>query len=259
VPLVGGIANAGSVTRDGAHVLRPSNIHTPSIHRFLATLDAAGFDGASSPVGVDADGRERLVFIEGDVAFVPYPRWVQADDTLASIAVLLRRFHEAAHGFDRSGSTWSGALADPAGGPVVCHNDVCLENVVFRAGQAVGLIDFDYAAPGRPLYDLAHMVRMCVPLEDDTFGSLIGWDLGDRPARLRLAVDAYGLGAPERRQLGELLALSIDRAEAFVRGRAEAGDPNFLWMWKAIGGQERFDRKRRWWQANRAELLRALA
>ena len=30
------------------------------------------------------------------------------------------------------------------GGPIVCHNDVCLENVVFRDGEAVGLLDFDF-------------------------------------------------------------------------------------------------------------------
>ena len=46
-------------------------------------------------------------------------------------------------------------MADPEGGPVVCHNDVCLENVVFRNGEAVALLDFDFAAPGRPVYDLA--------------------------------------------------------------------------------------------------------
>ena len=39
------------------------------------------------PIGIDDDGRERLVYIEGEVAVPPYPWWVQADDALASIAV----------------------------------------------------------------------------------------------------------------------------------------------------------------------------
>ena len=30
---------------------------------------------------------------------------------------------------------------------MVCHNDVCLENVVFRGGAAVALLDFEFAAP----------------------------------------------------------------------------------------------------------------
>ena len=73
--LVGGVANAGAVTRTaGGHVLRPSNPHSRSIHRFLASLRTeAGFDGAPAPVGVDDDGRERLVFVEGDVPVPPYP------------------------------------------------------------------------------------------------------------------------------------------------------------------------------------------
>ena len=61
----------------------------------------------------------------------------------------MQRFHAASSTFvpaDRD--TWSDELADPASGAVVCHNDVCLENVVFRDGQAVGLLDFDFAAPG---------------------------------------------------------------------------------------------------------------
>ena len=65
--LHGGVANAGEVMRVGDHVLRPSNLHSPSIHRILAALAEAGFAGASVPVGIDPDGRERLVFIPGDV------------------------------------------------------------------------------------------------------------------------------------------------------------------------------------------------
>jgi Ser/Thr protein kinase RdoA (MazF antagonist) len=31
---------------------------------------------------------------------------------------------------------------------------------VFHEGTAVGLLDFDFAAPGRPVYDLAAFARM---------------------------------------------------------------------------------------------------
>ncbi len=77
--LAGGVANAGRVVRVGDHVLRPSNPSTGSIHSLLASLHAAGFDGAPVPLGVAADGRERLVFIEGDVALPPYPDWARTD------------------------------------------------------------------------------------------------------------------------------------------------------------------------------------
>ena len=145
-PLVGGVANAGDVVRVGAEVLRPSNPHSQVVHRFLRALREAGFSGASLPVAIDSDGRERLVFIEGDVPVPPYPAWAQDDPTLASTASLLARFHTASATFDPMGQTWSVEMADPVGGPIVCHNDVCLENVVFVDGVAVGLLDFDFCA-----------------------------------------------------------------------------------------------------------------
>jgi hypothetical protein len=257
-PLSGGVANVGAVTRVGGHVLRPSNPYTRGIQRFLSSLRAAGFDGSPQPLGVDADGRERLEFIEGDVPVPPYPTWSQADDALASVAGLVRRFHEAARSFDPSGAAWSGELADPAGGAIVCHNDVCLENVVFRDGRAVGLLDFDFAAPGRAVYDVAQFARMCVPVDEDANAARLGWIAADRPARLCLIADTYGLDGAQRRELVAALDDSIARGGEFVRRRVEAGDPGFVRMWHELGGQERFDRRRRWWSDSRTRFAAAL-
>ncbi len=256
--MVGGVANAGSVVRVGDHVLRPSNPHSRSIHAFLTALREAGFSGASVPIGIDDDGRERLEFIDGDVPVPPFPEWAQADSVLGSIAALLYRFHAASPNFEPSGHSWSTEMADPLGGRAVCHNDVCLENVVFRDGEAVALLDFDFAAPGRPIYDLAQMARMCVPVDDDLSAERFGWRPADRPARLRHVADVYGLDASGREQLLEVLSEAIKRGGEFNRRRVEAGDPNFVAMWHANGGMERFDRRRRWWAEQRPEFERAL-
>ena len=93
--LDGGITRAGEVVRVGPHVLRPSTPYTSSVHAFLRALGDVGFGGAPEPVGIDEDGRERLVFIEGDVPAPPYPDWSQSDEALASVARLLRGLHEA--------------------------------------------------------------------------------------------------------------------------------------------------------------------
>ena len=239
-------------------MLRPSNPHSASIHRFLASLRDAGFDGAPNPVGVDADGRERLEFIAGDVAIPPYPAWVQTDEALASIATLMRRFHDASRSFDPTGASWSDEMAGPQVGPIVCHNDVCLENVVFRDGVAIALLDFDFAAPGEAIYDLAAFARMCVPVDDDVNAARLGWQPADRPARLRLVADAYRLDGAGRAQLFDVLAPSIAHGGAFVRRRVAAGDPNFVKMWNEMGGQQRFDRKRDWWLEHHDEFRRAL-
>lgn len=260
VPLAGGVANAGAVVRVGAHVLRPSNPHTPAVHRFLHALRATGFAGASDPVGVDPDGRERLVFIDGQVAVPPFPPWVQTDDALVSVTELLAAFHRAAARVDVAlgGDPWSSEMADPQGGTVVCHNDVCLENVVFRDGRAVALLDFDFCAPGRPVYDLAQFARMCVPIDDEVNAERLGWRAPDRPRRLRLVADTYGLDGEGRAELLAVLDESMARAGEFVRRRVEAGDANFVAMWQQMGGQERFDRRRRWWFAERPAFVDAL-
>ncbi len=268
--LHGGVANAGAVVRQGQHVLRPSNPHTPTLHSLLAHVASTGFDGASQPVGIDDDGRERLVFIDGDVAIPPYPAWVQSSDALQSIARLLRSFHDATRSFEPAvDATWSDEMADPldplaespVGAPipdrVICHNDVCLENVVFRNGVAVGLFDFDFAAPGRSLYDLAQFARMCVPVDDEINAARLGWQMPDIALRLRLVADAYGL-PPDRTEFLSILSASIEAGGQFVLRRVQAGDPNFIAMWNAMGGMERFDRRRQWFAAHRDQFLAAL-
>ena len=277
--LQGGVANAGGVTRVGAHVLRPSNPHTPTIHRFLIGLRAVGFAGASEPVGVDPDGRERLVFIPGDVAVPPFPAWVQTPAALASMARLMADMHAASELVDVDGCEWNTEMVDrgaggrlPAGadnpavgaGLVICHNDVCPENVVFRDGAAVGFLDFDFAAPGRRSYDLAQFVKMCVPVTDDESARRLGFEPSDRPAKVRLVCDAYEgaggtLGADGRSELLVILDDSIARGGEWVRSKVEAGHPGFVEMWEQIGGQETFDRRRRWWGDARPEFASALA
>jgi Ser/Thr protein kinase RdoA (MazF antagonist) len=257
-PLAGGITNAGAVVRDGSHVLRPACAHSESTHAYLRAVRAAGFEGAPEPVGIDADGRERLVFIDGEVPLTPYPRWSQTDAALASVARLLRRLHDAAREFDPHGCTWSDALSDPTGGALVCHNDVSPDNVVFREGAAVALLDFEFAAPGRPVFDLAHLARLWVPIEDDVDQVRLGWQPAHRPARLRLVADAYGLDREERGELPGAIDAAIDRVESAVRRSVDAGDPQAIAMWDRTGGSDRYDRRRRWWREHRDRFAAAL-
>ena len=256
--LAGGIANAGHVVRVGPHVLRPSSPHTSSIHAYLRALRDAGFHGAPEPVGVEDDGRERLEFIEGDVPLVPYPAWCQTDSALASLGRLLRGLHDAARSFDPSGHTWSSALADPEGGTLVCHNDVELSNVVFRDGIAVALIDFEFAAPGRPVYDLAQLARLCVPIDHDFDQTRLGWHPADRAARLRLLADGYGLDDRGREALLAAIDEAVDRIEAWARASVAAGDAEAIAALDRTGGIEKLARRRRWWADHRHEIVAAL-
>ena len=218
----------------------------------------AGFEGASSPVSIDEDGRERLLFIDGEVPAPPYPYWSQSETALASIVRLLRGLHDAARGFDSQGLTWNDALADPMGGTLVCHNDVELSNVVFRNGFAVALLDFEFAAPGRPVYDLAQLARLCVPIEHDFDQVRLGWRPADRPTRLRLIADAYGLDREGRAELLTAMNDAIDRIEAAVRRGLDTGDPNAVATLQRTGGIEKYERRRRWWTDHHDQFAAAL-
>jgi aminoglycoside phosphotransferase (APT) family kinase protein len=210
------------------------------------------------PVGIDGDGRERLEFIDGDVPSAPYPAWCQSDSTLASIAERLRGLHDASRDFDPRGLTWNDALADPAGGTIVCHNDVEPSNVVFREGRAVAFIDFEFAAPGRPVYDLAQLARLCVPIESDLDQDRIGWHPANRPARLRLVADAYGLDRDGREELLAAMDVAIDRIEAAARRNAIGADEQAVERLAETGGLEKYDRRRNWWTRHHSEFVAAL-
>ena len=257
--MAGGIANAGAVTRDGDHVLRPSNPHTPTIHAFLRFLREEGFTGASNPIGVDPDGRERLEYIAGDVAVPPYPAWAQTDMALATAAALLRRLHDvSARYVPPPDATWSVEMADPAGGAVICHNDVCLENIVYRDQVAVGLLDFDFAAPGRRVHDLASFARMCVPMDADDDAVLLG--------RSRRSIRSAGCGSlPMHTALRRIDTSSSmpsptasPRGGQFLQRRLDEGNEAFIKMVAESGGMAKFDRRRAWFAANRQRFADAL-
>jgi hypothetical protein len=260
IELSGGVANAGAVTRVGDVVLRPTTPHTSTIGALLLHLHGAGFHAVPQPLGIASDGRERLAFIPGDVPLPPFPSWSLTDLALASTGTLLRAFHDAQHGYVAPPeAAWSDEMADSVVGPMICHNDVCPENVVFRDGIAVALLDFDFAAPGRPLHDLVQFAKMWVPLDTDEDAARSGRAGLDPFHRLRVVVDSYGL-PPGRTEFLDLLGESIVavRAGGFVRRRIEAGDQAFIDMAETMGGLERYERRYQWFERNRQRFADTL-
>jgi len=257
--LSGGMANAGAVFRRGALVERPAPSNARAIHAHLLALRRHGFDAAPAPVRLTADGREQLAFIPGDVALPPFPRWVLTATALESVGRLLRRLHEASAtvAVDAS-ANWCQDLADPEGGTMLCHNDVCPENVVFRDGRAAALIDFDLAAPGRPLWDVAMTARYWVPMLDPASAAVSYPDVLYAPARLRLLADAYGLPPQERAELPGVIEQATENCRSFVAHGVADGDPVYVQALAERGGWERWDRMRAWLVAHRETFMAAL-
>jgi hypothetical protein len=269
--LRGGVANAGAVRRVGDVVLRPANEHSATIHALLRHVRSTGFDGVPEPLDLDPGHEERLRFIPGEVPYPPFPAWSQGDDVLASTVGLLRRFHDATIGFVvPAGATWSSEMADPdatgrfvggaviggdlATGAVICHNDICPENVVYRDGVAVAFLDFDFASPGTRLYDLARLALMNVPIDAPEDAARTGRAGLDPFVRLRVVADAYGL-APDRAGFVDAIDRNVAGGGAFLQRRIDRGETAFLALRDQMGGMERYDRRRAWFAAQRRRFL----
>ncbi|WP_405657688.1 phosphotransferase enzyme family protein [Streptomyces sp. RK9] len=258
--LVGGMVNVGAVFRRGAVVERPAPPTARALHTHLLALEEHGFDAAPRPVGLTADGREQLTFIPGDVALSPYPRWAMTETALRSVGSLLRRLHDVSAVIPVDArAEWPRSLSDPAGGTLLCHNDVCPDNVVFRDGRAVALIDFDMAAPGRPVWDVAMTARYWVPMLDPASATVLHPAGLDAPARLRILADGYGLSPQERAELPGVIEEATAACRAFVAGRVADGDPVFTRALSENGGWQRWDRIQGWLAAHREVFTAALS
>ena len=219
IALVGG---AGLV-RVGDTVRRPARPSSAAVRELLLHLEAVGFEGAPRSLGVDERGRDVLTFVEGDVPLPPYPPWALTDVALDDLGRLLRRFHEATADFDQgSTSGWSQEWSDPRGGPVVCHDDLFPENVVFRDGRVVAFIDVAEAAPGRPLWDLAITAQEWAPLHAPGARLDHPADL-DGVRRTGLLARAYGLDPDQALELVDVVDEERTHALANIRAQAAAG------------------------------------
>ncbi|HEX8101767.1 MAG TPA: phosphotransferase [Solirubrobacteraceae bacterium] len=255
IVLRGGSTNDGLVVRVGDTVRRPERATSPATRALLEHLERVGFDGAPRHLGRDAEGREVLTYVEGEVPIEPHPGWALTDGALVSVAELLRRYHDAVASFDASGLAWEQPVPAAFRGGLICHNDPNLDNVVFSDGRAVALIDFDLAGPGSAVWDLACAARHWAPLRDerDMPAGLRGRCLD----RLRLFADAYGLAHAERVRLPAAARASHEWAYDVVRDALRVGHPSFAARWRA-GGRARAERTARWLDADQRALARAL-
>jgi hypothetical protein len=258
IVLDGGMGSGGAVVRVGDTVRRPVRPHSATVAAFLRHLEAAGFHGAPRHLGHDDRGREVLTFIDGDVAVPPFPAWAGADELLAGVARLQRELHTAARGFvPPLDAAWDRPnLPDPGPDAIVCHNDLCVENVVVRDGRVAAFIDFDFAAPNDPHLDVAIAARHWVPVRDpvDLDPGLRGLGL-DQVARFRAFCDEHGLDGAGREAVVGHLGAFLDRALVSMRLRAESGLEAYQRAW-AAGYPEQNRRSRAWLDRHAAALAR---
>jgi aminoglycoside phosphotransferase (APT) family kinase protein len=172
VALHGGRDTQG-VVRVGSTVRRPVRANSAFVHELLIHLEHAGFERVPRFLGHDEGGREVLSFVAGDV-----PADLDAhhsDAVLAEAARMIAEYHRAVAGCKLAGSE-----------EIVCHNDLSPCNFAFRDGLPWGVFDFDGAAPGSRVHELAYALFTWLNVGTD------GPPPVEQGRRARVFLDAYG-------------------------------------------------------------------
>jgi hypothetical protein len=211
--------NLNDAVRIGDTVHRRAGPYTPAVHSLLRYLERAGFE-APRVIGMDAQGREVLRFIEGEAhsgTLEPLPDRLMADAHVVEAGRLLRRYHDVVAGFrPPPNARWR--LVAPTAYEVICHNDWSPWNALMRDGRLEVMLDWDLAGPGTRLWDIANAAYCWAPL----FASRFTVEIAERARRLRLFLDAYGL--EDRSELLVTLRTRLDFEGRFVQREADAGD-----------------------------------
>jgi hypothetical protein len=229
VPLRGGNVST-RVVRVGGTVRRPAGPHTPAVHALLSYLHSVGFEGAPRPMGLDEQGREALEFIPG---IVPWPDrfdLLEPTESLTQAARLIRGFHDAVTGFvPPADARWQVLIPAEGECDIIAHHDLAPWNLVL--GPRWAFIDWDCAAPGTRLWDVAYAAHGFIPLSANP-----RWQRQDAVMRLRIFADAYGLDEAQRRELVPMLARRTRAMRDFLASQAAAGIQPWAGLWEAGHG-----------------------
>jgi hypothetical protein len=238
--------NAGGAVLVGGTVRRPTGSWTQAVHALLRHLEARGFAGAPRVLGLDEQDREVLTYLQGETVGTsrPWPAWVHSDEALVEVGHWLRDYHDAVADFiPPRGARWRTSLRPWRPGDIIGHNDAAPYNAVWRpiapdpdnrargddgpGERLAGFVDWDFAAPCPPIWDLAFVVFSWVPLHARDVVTEEGFtSFAERPRRLRLLLDAYGYTGTTHAVLEAVRSRINDHARS-LRDLAAAGDPLF--------------------------------
>ncbi len=234
--------NVGGAVRIGPTVRRATGPWTPTIHAVLAELHRIGLRDVPEVFGFDERGREALGYLPGRVLDLDVE--TPSAGLLADAMHWLRRFHdlvspETVAELTRSGR-WRFSVRDPYGvgepAEVLCHNDFAPYNVALSTSvdgdRVVGVFDWDLAAPGTRIQDLAFAAWNWVPMWRPT--------TPPEEAAERLEVMARAYGDVRAAQILAGVGPRIEETLELIRRGQTAGDAGMAKL-ALIGEPERTD------------------
>ena len=123
-----------------------------------------------------------------------------------------------------------------------------------RADRSVVLIDWETAGPVDPLVELAQACWLNAQLHGDTVAARNGLtDVASRGRQARALLDGYGLTAPERAEVVDLMVeVAVADAADQVRSVTDEQETGPIWAvaWRVDAAA--------WMQRHRAELDRSI-
>ncbi|MEH7237662.1 phosphotransferase [Bacillus sp. JJ1562] len=229
--LTGG--NVSNVFRSGDTVRRELKPESFKIHKLLKHLENKGFSYAPNFLGIDEKGREILSFFKGEAGNYPLKEYMWSNDVLIEIAKMLRLYHDAVSDFPLT-DEWKPMDNTPNKIEVVCHNDFAIYNIIFNQEKPIGIIDFDVAAPGPRLWDIAYTLYTCVPLSrvyHTETGEALYYDPLQHAEcikqRVKLFFESYGKGMEVDL---EMVLLRLEGLCKYMQRKASEGDSAFQKM-----------------------------
>ena len=177
IPLLGGQLTPG-IVRVRNTVRRPPRGNAAFVHDLLLFLEDQGFPFAPRFFGRDEQGRDILSYLDG--AIWPDSGSKLPDALLEQAARAIRRYHDVTAGSRLS-----------QGREIVAHHELGPHNTIFQEGYLVGFIDWDDAAPGTRLRDLANAVYNYVDVSH-----WANQTADEQARRIRLMCAAYGWNDP---------------------------------------------------------------
>ncbi|OTW89132.1 aminoglycoside phosphotransferase [Bacillus thuringiensis serovar cameroun] len=230
--LTGG--NVSNVYRSENTVRRELKPDSTKIHKLLRHLENKGFHYAPKFLGIDEKDREILSFIEGDAGNYPLKEYMWSNNVLKEIAKMLRLYHDAVSDFPLL-DDWKPMDHTPHNIEVLCHNDFAIYNIIFNNEKPVGIIDFDVAAPGPRMWDIAYTLYTCVPLSRVYYtesGEAVHYDSSQHAGRIkeRVKLFAQSYDKDMDEDYFEMVLLRLEGLCTYVKRKAQEGDGNFQRM-----------------------------
>ncbi|TPQ23175.1 phosphotransferase [Streptomyces sporangiiformans] len=231
--LAGGFIN--QVVRVGPTVRRRSGARSDFVRELLTLFEEHGWSGAPRLLGTDDQGREIYEYLEGQAALTPEERrQAGTDEGVVRVARLVRAFHDL---------TCGTPLAEDQ--EVVCHNDLSPRNTIYRGWRPVAFIDWDLAAPGKRIHDVAHVCWQYLDLGPGVA------DIPEAARRLRMICDAYG--PVERPAVVETVLWWQDRCRRGIEAGAARGEPAMIGL-RDLGVVDEVLAAHEWVLAHQKEL-----